>query len=73
MMHFNAAFQARQPKIERQNRKIGLKPSSGDLLTKYLNPLINQGIGILEKVPSEIDKRSYLYYPVEATTGRRLV
>src|SRR2546427_4568745 len=33
----------------------GLKPSSGDLLNKYLYPLINQGI--VDKVPSEIDKR----------------
>jgi hypothetical protein len=41
----------------------GLKPSSGDVLNKYLYPLINQGI--VDKVPSEIDKRSNLY----ATTG----
>jgi hypothetical protein len=45
----------------------GLKPSSGDLLTKYLYPLINQGI--VDKVPSEIDKRFNLFYPVESTTG----
>jgi hypothetical protein len=45
----------------------GLKPSSGDLLYKYLYPLINQGI--VDKVPSEIDKRFNLFLPVEATTG----
>jgi hypothetical protein len=45
----------------------GLKPSSGDLLAKYLYPLINQGI--VDKVPSEIDKRFNLFLPVEATTG----
>jgi hypothetical protein len=45
----------------------GLKPSSGDLLNKYLYPLINQGI--VDKVPSEIDKRFNLFLPVEATTG----
>jgi hypothetical protein len=45
----------------------GLKPSSGDLLTKYLYPLINQGI--VDKVPSEIDKRFNIFYPVEAKTG----
>ena len=45
----------------------GLKPSSGDLLAKYLYPLIIQGI--VDKVPSEIDKRFNLFLPVEATTG----
>ncbi|MGA9154569.1 MAG: hypothetical protein WBZ36_28625 [Candidatus Nitrosopolaris sp.] len=45
----------------------GLKPSSGDLLNKYLYPLINQGI--VDKVPSEIDKRFNIFFPVEATTG----
>jgi hypothetical protein len=55
--------------LAKKTKKVygGLKPSSGDVLTKYLYPLINQGI--VDKVPSEIDKRSNLYYPVEATTG----
>jgi hypothetical protein len=45
----------------------GLKSSSGDLLAKYLYPLINQGI--VDKVPGEIDKRFNLFFPVEPTTG----
>jgi hypothetical protein len=45
----------------------GLKPSSGDLLNKFLYPLMNQGI--VDKVASEIDRRSFLYYPVETTNG----
>jgi hypothetical protein len=45
----------------------GLKPSSKDLLEKYLYPLMNQGI--VDKVPSEINKKYNLFFPVEATTG----
>ncbi|MGB6530068.1 MAG: hypothetical protein WBF33_18340 [Candidatus Nitrosopolaris sp.] len=45
----------------------GLKPSSGDLLNKYLYPLINQGI--VDKVPSEINKKYNLFFPVETTTS----
>jgi hypothetical protein len=45
----------------------GLKPSSGDLLTKYLYPLIHQGI--VDKVQSEINKKYNLFFPVETTTG----
>jgi hypothetical protein len=45
----------------------GIKPSSQDLLNKYLYPLINQGI--VDKVPSEINRKYNLFYPVEATTG----
>lgn len=45
----------------------GLKPSSGDLLTKYLYPLMNQGI--VDKDPSEINRKYNLFSPVETTTG----
>ena len=45
----------------------GLKPSSGDLLTKYLYPLMNQGI--VDKVPSKINRKYNLFSPVETTTG----
>jgi hypothetical protein len=41
----------------------GLKPSSGDLLNKYLYPLINQGI--IDKVQSKIDGRQNIYFPVQ--------
>jgi hypothetical protein len=47
--------------------KAGMKLSSRDVLTKYLYPLFNQGV--IDKVPSEIDHRSYIYFPVEAATG----
>jgi hypothetical protein len=55
--------------LAEKTKKIygGLKPSSGDVLTKYLYPLLNQGI--IDKAPSEIDKRSNIYFPVEATIG----
>jgi hypothetical protein len=47
----------------------GLKPSSGDLLNKYLYPLLNQGI--VDKVQSEINGKYNLYFPVE-TTGSNI-
>jgi hypothetical protein len=39
------------------------KPSSEELLKKYLYPLLN--MGIIEKAKSVIDNRSYVYFPVE--------
>ena len=45
----------------------GLKPSSGDILNKYLYPLVNQGI--VDKVPSNINRKYNLFFPVEATIG----
>ena len=41
----------------------GPKPSSGDLLAKYIYPLINQGI--IDKAQSKIDGRQNIYFPVQ--------
>jgi len=41
----------------------GIKPSSRELLTKYIYPLINQGI--IDKVQSRINGRFNIFFPVE--------
>lgn len=45
----------------------GIKLSSKDILDKYIYPLLNQGV--IDKVPSEIDKRYNIFFPVDATPG----
>lgn len=39
------------------------KANSKDMLQQYLYPLLN--LGIIDKVKSEIDRRGYIYYPIE--------
>jgi hypothetical protein len=41
----------------------GIKPSSGELLTKYIYPLINQGV--LDKIQSQINGKFNIFFPVE--------
>lgn len=39
------------------------KPSTDEIRESYLYPLLN--LGVIEKVSSVIDGRSYIYFPVE--------
>ena len=41
----------------------GIKPSSGELLNKYIYPLINQGI--IDKIQSQINGKFNIFFPVE--------
>lgn len=51
--------------LAEKNKKVfgGIKPSSGELLNKYLYPLINQGI--VDKAQSQINGRFNIFFPVE--------
>jgi hypothetical protein len=44
----------------------GLKPSSKELLEKYLYPLLNQGI--IDKIQSQINGRYNIFFPAEEET-----
>jgi hypothetical protein len=48
---------------EKTKEVFGFKPSSKQLLDKYLYPLINQGV--LDYVKSEINGKYNIYFPVE--------
>jgi hypothetical protein len=48
----------------------GIKPSSGELLNKYLYPLMNQGL--IDKTQSQINGRSNIFFPVEAVEDGKI-
>jgi hypothetical protein len=53
-----------QTLIVKTSQILGIpKPSAGDILKNYLYPLLNQGI--IDKIPSKIDKRSNIYFPAD--------
>jgi hypothetical protein len=48
----------------------GIKPSSGELLNKFIYPLVNQGI--VDKTQSQINGRFNIFFPVEETEDGKI-